>query len=63
MRPALHFDGQSLPSLMRSVIASPLANGQKNQKPIVRWAKHDGPRLRSAECVTRWMKVFRRRQA
>lgn len=49
------FDGRGLFAQMRAVIASPLA-GVKAQKPIVKWARHDGPRLRAKECVKRLLR-------
>lgn len=53
-----HFDGHSLPSLMRQVCAAE-PDGQRQQRPIVKWARHDGPRLRAKECVARWMRRAR----
>lgn len=49
------FDGNGLFAQMRAVIASPLSN-VKAQKPIVKWKKHDGPRLRAKECVKRLLR-------
>lgn len=60
-REKYHFDGQSLPSLVRSVIASPVVG--KAQKPIVKWAKHDGAKLRAKECVAKYMRLVSRRRA
>jgi hypothetical protein len=37
--------GPSIYEQMRKVIASPLAQGQKNQTPIVKFATHDTAKL------------------
>lgn len=50
-----HFDGESLPSLMRQVCASK-PDGCKQQRPVVKWAKHDSARLRAKECVRRYLR-------
>lgn len=64
-REKYHFDGQSLPSLVRGVIASPVVENDlgKAQKPVVKWAKHDGAKLRAKECVAKYLRLVARRRA
>lgn len=54
-----HFDGQSLPSLIRQVRQSQL-DGVKDQTPVYRYPKADRSRLRAKECVRRFMQIMRR---
>lgn len=49
------FTGESTWSQMRAVCAVQLV-GVKAQKPIVKWPRHDGPRLRAKECVKRLLR-------
>ncbi len=58
-REQYHFDGNSLPSLLRSVRLFKL-DGVKEQTPQVRYATPDRARLRAPECVRRWMRLMRR---
>jgi len=51
-----HFDGASLPSLIRAVCASK-PDGHTQQRPIVKWAKPDSARLRAKECVAKYLRL------
>jgi len=62
-----HFDGESLPSLIRSVVADvptgiDCRTGQplRKQRPIVKWAKADSTKVRCREFVRRYLKLIGR---
>jgi hypothetical protein len=50
------FDGRGLFSQMRAVCGSQLTN-VKPQRLQIKWAKHDGPKLRARECVAKYLRL------
>lgn len=54
-----HFDGASLPSLLRAVRTTPLPD-VPDQRPRVVYARPDTARLRAPEYVRRIKALFRR---